>query len=101
MPSTPAVAEEIAAMQFLDRLEPSDLVALNSLSRLADDDYEVFLRVMAHRNIRDGIFDQEAEIVALLSGVNRINPDLLATLLGSPPDLPGAAHDQPAPRRPG
>ena len=80
----PAVAEEIAAMQFLDRLEPSDLVALNSLSRLADDDYEVFLRVMAHRNIRDGIFDQEAEIVALLSGVNRINPDLLATLLGSP-----------------
>ena len=80
----PAVAEEIAAMQFLDRLEPSDLVALNSLSRLADDDYEVFRRVMAHRNIRDGIFDQEAEIVALLSGVNRINPDLLATLLGSP-----------------
>ena len=80
----PAVAEEIAAMQFLDRLEPSDLVALKSLNRLADDDYEVFRRVMAHRNIRDGIFDQEAEIVALLSGVNRINPDLLATLLGSP-----------------
>ena len=80
----PAVAEEIAAMQFLDRLEPSDLVALKSLSRLADDDYEVFLRVMAHRNIRDGIFDQEAEIVALLWGVNRTNPDLLATLLGSP-----------------
>ena len=40
----PAVAEEIAATQFLDRLEPSDLVALKSLNRLADDDNGAFRR---------------------------------------------------------
>lgn len=74
------VAEDVLLMPFLDTLEPLDLVALESLSRLSDDE-DAFWQVIDHPVVSDGIDDEEAKIVALLGGVNENNPDLVATLL--------------------
>ena len=73
-------AESILLMPFLDTLEPADLVALDSLSRLTDDE-DAFWQVMDDEDISDGIDDEEAKLVAILGGVNEYDPGLVATLL--------------------
>ncbi len=79
--ANPAAAGEIAAMPFLDTLESPDLAAIESLANLAYADRRAFQQVIDHGAISDGIDDREANIVALLWGVNRTNPDLMKTLL--------------------
>ena len=77
----PASARRIAAMPFLDRLEPSDAAALTALSQLVSGDPPAFGEVMSHPTLQAGISDEAAKIVAVLAGVNWTNPDLTPTLL--------------------
>ena len=77
----PDAARLIAAMPFLETLQPPDLLAMESLAHLVYADFSAFRRTMAHPRIRDGISDQEAQIVALLSGINRTNPALIEKVL--------------------
>ena len=77
----PDSARRIVEMPFLETLDAPDLPALESLARLVYADIGAFRRVMAHPNVRDGITDEEAQVVALLAGVNRTNPVLVETLL--------------------
>lgn len=77
----PDAARLIAAMPFLKTLQPPDLLAMESLARLVYSDFSAFRRIMAHPRVRDGISDEEAQIVALLSGINRTNPALVEKVL--------------------
>lgn len=81
-----AAAGRLAAMPFLDRLEPTDSLAadslaVKSLSLLAHFDLAAFQKVMRHPTVGDGITDAEARIIVLLDGVNQVNPALVETLL--------------------
>ena len=77
----PADARRIAAMPFLDSLEPADAAALTVLSQLVSGDRPAFGEVMSHPTLQAGIGDESAKIVAVLAGVNWTNPDLTPTLL--------------------
>ena len=77
----PDAARSIVAMPFLETLEPHDLLAMESLARLVYSDIGAFRRIMGHGRIRDGISDEEAQIVALLAGVNRTNSSLVEKML--------------------
>ena len=77
----PAAARRIAAMPFLNTLEPADVAALESLAQLAAADRETFARVIDHPSLADGIDDDAAPVVSVLSGVQRTNPALLPRLL--------------------
>ena len=72
----------ISNMPFLESIEPADAAAVQSLYRLArwadDGDFE---RIMGHKNIADGIDDEEAKVVAVIYGVNRYRPDSVDFLL--------------------
>ena len=72
----------ISNMPFLESIEPADATAVQSLYRLArwadDGDFE---RIMGHKNIADGIDDEEAKVVAVIYGVNRYRPDSVDFLL--------------------
>lgn len=80
----PAAALRIAAMPFLNTLEPADAAALESLSLLAATDRDAFSQVMAHRSVAGGIGDAAAQVVTVLAGVAWTNPDLLPRLLDFP-----------------
>ena len=77
----PAAALRIAAMPFLNTLEPADAAALESLSLLAATDRDAFRQVMAHQSMAGGIGDAAAKVVTVLAGVAWTNPDLLPRLL--------------------
>ena len=77
----PAAARRIAAMPFLDGLEPADAAALTALSQLVSSDRPAFGEVMSHPTLQGGIGDEAAKIVAVLAGVNWTNPELTPTLL--------------------
>ncbi len=79
----PDSARNLVSMPFLDSLEPADLPAVESLSRMALQDFGAFRRVMDHPRIRDGISNEEAPLVSILSGVNQANPALVAKALES------------------
>ena len=79
----PAFVRQIVAMPFLDTLDSPDLAAMESLAYLAYSDFAAFRRVMTLPDIRDGIDDEEAKIVALLGDVNSVNPSLVDVLLDS------------------
>ena len=74
-------ALRILRMPFLKSIEPPDLSALESLTRLALSEPETFDRVMSYPLLRDGISDDLAPIVATLHGVAATNPALIDVLL--------------------
>ena len=71
----------IVGMPFLEVLEPSDVVAMKSLTALATLRQHDFQRVMAHPTLRGGITDDWAKIVAVLYGASERNPRLIDVLL--------------------
>ena len=74
-------AGEIIAMPFLATVEPADVNAAESLARLAISNETTFRKVMTRFNVRNGISDSWANVVAMLHGVSRTNPELVDTLL--------------------
>ena len=74
-------AARIVGMPFLASIEPPDVSAITSLSRLASIGPAVFDAVMAYAPVRDGISDDLAPIVATLHGVAETNPALIPVLL--------------------
>ena len=77
----PAAARRLAAMSFLNSLEPADVAALESLAQLAAADRETFARVIDHPALAGGIGDDAAPVVSVLAGVQQTNPALLPRLL--------------------
>ncbi len=61
-------AEQLLEMDFLDTLQPPDVLAVKSLARMADLNIHFFQRTLRHPAIIDGITDEEARIVTLLDG---------------------------------
>ena len=84
---SPEAASKIVKMPFLTTFGPADVEAIRSLTVIAYDDdrydRDVLLSVLDNPNIADGggIDDQEAKIVAVLGGTNRVNPKLVDVLL--------------------
>ena len=76
-----AAALRIVGMPFVETIEPPDISAMASLSRLAASERNIFDRVMSHAALRDGISDDLAPIVATLRGVARTNVGLIDILL--------------------
>lgn len=74
-------SSQLAAMPFLDTVEPADSHALMSLDSLLYQDPEAFKGIMAYPTLADGISDNEALTVALLHDVHFANPGLVSTLL--------------------
>ena len=71
----------IVGMPFLETIEPPDISASRSLSRLAYFEPEAFARVMSHATLQSGISNGWAPIVATLYGVAKTNPGLIDVLL--------------------
>ena len=76
-----AAAVQIVNMPFLATFEPPDASAIESLARLAASDEATFRKVVSRFSPRGGISDTWANVVAMLYGVSRTNPDLINTLL--------------------
>lgn len=76
-----AMARRIAAMPFLNSLEPAGGAALESLAQLAAANRETFARVIDHPSLAGGIGDDAAPVVSVLAGVQQTNPNLLPRLL--------------------
>ncbi len=74
-------ARRVAAMPFLESLEPADLYVLLSLGQMAAFRKSEFDQVMAHPSLSEGIVDAHSPIIATLNGVSEVNPDLIDTLL--------------------
>ena len=74
-------AQRIAGMLFLETIEPPDISAVMSLSRLANFRPEGFAVVMSHAALRGGITNDLAPAVATLYGVAQNNPGLIDILL--------------------
>ena len=74
-------AIEILAMPFLDTVESPDALAVWDLEKIESYRTNDFLSIMSHTNVSDGITDQEAKVVAVLSSANRYKPDSLPILL--------------------
>ena len=75
-------AMRILDMEFFNSIEPADAVAVWSLYRLARGDGAAFDRILEHRDLKDGISDDEAKIVAVLHGVNHYRPRSVDFLIG-------------------
>ena len=74
-------AQRIVGMPFLETIEPPDISAVMSLSRLATFAPEAFVVVMSHAALRGGITNDLAPAVATLYGVAQNNPGLIDVLL--------------------
>ena len=74
-------ASQILRMPFLRTIEPADLSAVESLTRLAIFERETFYSVLSHPVVSDGISDRLSPIVATLYGVAETNPALIDVLL--------------------
>ena len=78
---------ELLAMPFLETVEEADVLALQSLHRLALlnwttlADPSEFEEFMLHPAIADGITDEEAIFVTVASDAYEVNPGLIDTLL--------------------
>ena len=66
-------------MPFLERVDPWDVVAVESMRKMLWNDE--ISAVFNHPAIRDGITDEEARVVAVLYRFQRNNPDILQVLL--------------------
>ena len=83
-PSRQTVVESTRAlldMPFLDSVESSDAAAMRELRRMASTDTNKFVEVLAHPNLDDGITDQEAKVIAVMSSAYKYTPDSLPVLL--------------------
>ena len=80
-PRTTEKAIELLAMPFLDGVAGADASALRSLQRLERNDTAVFLEIMSHPRLKDGITDDEAKVVALLGGTYSYRPESVDVLL--------------------
>ncbi len=74
-------AARVLRMPFLRTIEPADLSAVESLTRLAIFERETFYSVLSHPVVSDGISDRLSPIVATLYGVAETNPALIDVLL--------------------
>ena len=74
-------AQTLAAMPFLEALQPADALAVESLANLAYFEPSSYQLVMDHPVVRDGINDEEARLVGLLFETVPGYPELLAKLL--------------------
>ena len=74
-------AINILAMPFLDTVESPDAMAVLDLYGIAYAAVSDFLNVMASPKMRDGITDDEAKVVAVLSSAYEYKPDSLPVLL--------------------
>ena len=74
-------ALRIVGMPFIETIEPPDISALTSLRLLAAFMPDMFVRVMSHSALLDGISDNMAPVVATLHGVAGTNPGLIDILL--------------------
>ena len=79
-------ALRIVGLPFLETIEPPDISAVMSLSRLATFAPEAFVVVMSHASIRGGISNDLAPVVATLYGVAQNNPGLIDVLLDGSKD---------------
>ncbi len=73
-------------MPFLESVEPSDTSAVSSLSRLAregEGDTDYLAQVLSHPELKGGITDQDAMIIAFLGRLARQDPGLMDELLSS------------------
>ena len=68
-------------MPFMDSVDSADAMAVWDLYKIARDEQEDFLGIMSHRNISNGISDQEAKVVAVLSSAYRYKKESLPVLL--------------------
>ena len=62
-----AAAIDILDMPFLDSVTSADALAVRSLERIEDDGAAVFLEIMSHPGISDGITDEEAKVLVVLA----------------------------------
>ena len=77
----PAQVLRIVGMPFLLTVEPPDVAALESLSRLSGEDGQWFGTVMSHPALLEGITDELTPIVSTLGGVADESPGLVDALL--------------------
>ena len=83
-PSRQTVVESARAlldMPFLDSVESSDAAAMWDLHSIASIDTNRFVNILAHPNLDDGITDQEAKVIAVLSSAYKYTPDSLPVVL--------------------
>ena len=77
----------ILDMPFLETIDPIDPPALSSLSRIISEDDmwdsagSILEQILAHTSLRDGITEDQTNIVAVLALVRKNRPDLLDVLL--------------------
>ena len=74
-------ALQVVGMPFLQTLEEADLAALRSLSGATSSFADQFADIMSRPMLKDGITDDEAPIVSMLSTVLRHAPDRVDRLL--------------------
>lgn len=68
-------------MPFLDSIEFADSSAVRALYNIAADHPNVFLDIVSHPNVSDGITDQEAKVVAVLRSPVLFKPESVPVLL--------------------
>ena len=76
-----AATAALLDMPFLDSVESADAMAMWDLSRIARLNARAFLNIVASSKVSDGLTDQEAKVVAVLSSAYRFKPDSLPILL--------------------
>ena len=79
-----SVALSLLDMPFLESVEAPDEAALGALNRMlwqGEDDEGYLRRVLSHPELKGGIKDRDAMVIALLGGVGRRDPNLLDKFL--------------------
>ncbi len=81
--SDEAAALRIAGMPFMEEIDSLDVAALESLRQLVwvwEADRGYLQQVLSQPSLRNGITDEQTNVVAVLAMVVEQRPDLLATL---------------------
>ena len=73
--------ERLVRMPFLSTIESFDLAALTALDHLAHSYLSAFRQIMDHPNYHNGITDEQAKVIAVMDGVQRVNPQILPALI--------------------
>ncbi len=80
-PNVIDAAIALLEMPFLESVSFADAPAVLSLSRIARNDLDAFLDIMAHPNVSDGITNDEAKVIAVLRSPVLYKPQSLPVLL--------------------
>ena len=82
-PDPPLVeaAQTLLDSPFLETVESADALAVWDLRMIREDDAEGFLEIMEHPNFSDGVTDEEAQVITVLSSAFRNKPASLPVLL--------------------